>query len=979
MSVQLNPLSYTQATDSQNTMNEHLVANSINPNLESIQATATIANQLFASPLQALSHDHDYHSIQKKLSAFLAPDYVNPTFTQWQSFCQHLNSQEIPSSEKLLLLQAVSQCMHNPLDQGELAQLLTLVTHLKSISGVRLFKTLFSAQVPHQERHIRHYITVCQLLVELHEQPSLFKCMKENLPYLTKLISVLQEMEAGFLTAKYPERDIEETISRFSQLDEIIQFPLSAEELVKIKAEYLEVKARIHILKKSPAVDVKETVKRCALEWRDQHDLSAKHQLIAILAENIRHIYKIAPYDTQILSFLALVNTPEKLKGRIAQIKTGEGKSTMIAMLTAFMACQNQFVDVVTSSSYLAIRDCKKYTPFYQTLGLSVSHICERQPKQSHFHGQILYGTNTDFEFALLRDGLSHAELRHSMLNGKLQPRTFDVVIIDEVDNLFLDTALNSALLSVPGHEDWSWIYEPILTFIKDPLNQIGVLLLPKESIRALRQYLMTLLAEKYHEQILNLSVHCLRKWLSSAQNVLFKKLEKRDYIVKPVRKHSEENTCSSHEIVILDYMNTGRLNEGSQWRDGVHQFLQAKHKLKITPESLTAASLAHPTYFGLYKCIMGLTGTMGEAVEREEIQKIYGVDSFDVPPHFPNQRKKTPSSILPDSKIQHETILHEIEEMQKQGRPVLVLFQSVEESDAFSQNLSLKGIKHQLLNETQREDEDYLVARAGDAGMITIATNTAGRGTDILLSPQSKEAGGLYVVFAFFPINLRVEGQGFGRAARQGQPGSACMILNAKDENIQSLINGHVEGTEEALFSLLYQLRTEKIKQESHRRYLCSQMEMIYFDKLQLFFRELKEVHQLFKEPSFKEKFIDKCRKHPPLEQAHLDVLQKNEHWEPFKEMFYALLEKRMAGVVIDWGGLFDLFQRTYLSHVQKQWALFYNKLHDEMDLDDISAVQKHVDALYIQVRSELDNYLLNPRDNAMNILNWSNYNVPK
>src|SRR5262249_25377511 len=157
-------------------------------------------------------------------------------------------------------------------------------------------------------------------------------------------------------------------------------------------------------------------------------------QLIAIITETIRHHFKIAPHDTQILTLLALINVPEKLKGRIAQMKTGEGKSTMIAMHAAFIGCQSLFVDVVTSSSYLAIRDCEKYAPFFKALGLTTSHICHPRPSQSHFHGHILYGTNTDFEFAFLRDGLNRAELRYSKMNETLKPRTFDAVIVDEVD-----------------------------------------------------------------------------------------------------------------------------------------------------------------------------------------------------------------------------------------------------------------------------------------------------------------------------------------------------------------------------------------------------------------------------------------------------------------------------------------------------------------------------------------------------------------
>lgn len=241
-------------------------------------------------------------------------------------------------------------------------------------------------------------------------------------------------------------------------------------------------------------------------------------------------------------------------------------------------------------------------------------------------------------------------------------------------------------------------------------------------------------------------------------------------------------------DIEIVDYDGTGRVT-GGQWQAGMYQFLQAKHGLKITPEALTAASLSHPTFFSLYHLIIGLTGTMGEAVEREEVQKIYNVDSFDVPQHFPCLRKKIPGCIAITNEEQYEILLKNIQEMQRAGRPALLLFKTIKESETFSQFLHKKSIQHQLINENQRENEDYLVVRTGDAARITIATNVATRGTDILLSPESKAVGGLCVIFTFYPNNLRVEEQGFGRAGRQGQLGDCGMILNIQDELIQSLI----------------------------------------------------------------------------------------------------------------------------------------------------------------------------------------------
>jgi len=807
----------------------------------------------------ALLNQLDFGLFQKGSLQILQTHGDEESLKQWQLFCKHLHSFSDAKAEQMMLMQAAFQCLFQPIEPGELAQLITLSRHLKAIEGRRMLSAILTADVPPKERILSHYLRILQLLLDLHEEPGLFKVIQTTLPRLSSLLEKLQILHEGYLAKKYPDDNLDGLIQRFSQKNDLVEFPLSVEELQSIKQDYLAIK---DILKTLPTLSqsvLEEKIKYYGAAYRGlgqettykdlapkkhfilnrgqsiKHDgdltiesdditingdiivkngdliidcnnivvmnghltadgditiknsrfiadhAAAKHHIISILAETIRRQFNILPYSTQILSLLALINTPDQLKGRIGQIKTGEGKSTIIAMLAAFMGCQGLFVDVVTSSGYLAIRDCKKYQAFFNYLGMAASHINREKPKQKHFHAQIIFGTNTDFEFAFLRDGLYNMQLRYSRrFDGELIKRTFEAVIVDEVDNFFLDTALSSAQMGIRDHSDLTWVYPPIWEFVSDQPEDVAV---TPQLIQALRQFMQQKLLESQQKQLTQFKDEHLQRWFNSAHTACFKKKLEQDYLVQP--KKDDPNTL---EVTIVDYANTGRINAGCQWQHGIHQFLQLKHHLALAPPTKTAASIPHSAYFNLYQyIILGLTGTMGEAIERKEIQEIYKVGSFDVPPNIPGQRKRASDFILNTVQDKWAKIVEQLLELKKQKLPVLVLFKTIKESNLFSQYLSQQGIKHQLLNETQRESEDYLVDQAGEPGVITIATNTAGRGTDIRLAPESKKAGGLQLIFTFYPDNLRVEGQGFGRAGRQGQPGKCWMVLSKEDENIKS------------------------------------------------------------------------------------------------------------------------------------------------------------------------------------------------
>jgi preprotein translocase subunit SecA len=893
--------------------------------------------------VESLFLDVDYILFQEHATSLINELHDQESQQQWKLFCYHLNNLDEKKSEKLLLMQLAFRCFEQPLTNTQLAQLITLSFQLKEAYGLKLYRDLLEANVSASDRQMTNYITIFQLLIELNEVDDISKLARSNLPNLQNLILFLYSTQAKVMAEKYPKRNIDEVLERFGKIDDSNQYPLKQETLQSFKKDYLAIEAHLDEITSLPQAELKDQFLQHAKQWRDNRLPEAKQHLIAILVQSIRRFYKILPYDTQIIAFLALINEGgEKFRGRIGQVKAGEGKSTIFAMLIAYKASQGYFVDLITSSSYLSIRDYEKYKPFLNALGLTSSHICHQHQQQEHFHAQILYGTNSDFEFALLRDGLNKNKLRYSYRLGEntLQSREADVIFIDEVDNMMLDST-GAARMAIPGADNMAWVYKPIFDFVNEKINnQPG----DKNTIDELRKYLKTKTHSKYHTELSKLSDAKLLRWITSAQIAFYRKLKNRDYVV-------EDN-----EIRIVDYDKTGRISQGTQWQHGIHQFTQVKEGLLPKPESLTAASIAHPTFFSQYKEIYGLTGTMGELAERDEIQKIYAVENFDVPPHLPCQRIKMPERILLDESRQLEVIFDHINQMQKQGRPTLVLFESIHDSEEMSQFLQSKGIRHQVLNEQQRESEDYIISRAGEPKMITIATNTAGRGTDILLTQESLAAGGLHQIFAFYCDNSRVQEQGECRAGRQGQPGSSCMILQANDPHIFSLLASSQTAillwrdakTENEKMVLLNQLRTNKTIKESVSRRYSAKLESLYFNYLNKFFLHLQTLRSNLDTPEFKKQLQDNCTEEFIQTTCPYPVDLKSKHWAPLYRSALTLISNHSLGKQVDWISFVEQYCNTFEEHFVEYWGLFYSKLSDDVDGLDIVVADKIIKESY-------------------------------
>lgn len=592
---------------------------------------------------------------------------------------------------------------------------------------------------------------------------------------LDRLIEQIDSLRKNFLQKKFPMNSFEEPFEAYFTKSSLVQFALDESEKDSLKKKFSLLESLGLSVKNKPLAELVAMASKLS----EKSFLSEIDQLLllSIGREAVRIELGIMPYSTQMIAILGILYHPVALKGRIAQVRTGEGKSTIAALLAFYFALQGRFVDVISSSSQLAQRDQKKYESFFSRFNIATSYLCSAQRDEQAFTGQIIYGTNYDFEFAFLFDALKENELQN-IRNHKAKVFSFDVALVDEVDNLFIDTALNSARISIPHKNNHLWIYHALANFVqknsefvKNELKEES----KKNLLQTIKKELEAIESGKYRESIAKFSEKQWETWLQSAYKAFYVLKEKEDYVVMPQQKSGGKLQDS---IVIIDKENTGERQEKSRWQNGLHEFLEIKHRLKVSPEGLMPAAISHPIFFNMYKNIYGLTGTMGSHIERKEITDIYEIDSFDAPPHKPSQRKELSPKVLPTRESYYKALLEETEAMQQQKRPMLILLETIKETEELANFFKSQNMQVQLLNQRQPADENYIISLAGKPSAITIATNTAGRGTDIILSEESIKNGGLHLVFGFFPKNERVEVQGFGRAARQGQPGSVRMII---------------------------------------------------------------------------------------------------------------------------------------------------------------------------------------------------------
>ncbi len=484
-------------------------------------------------------------------------------------------------------------------------------------------------------------------------------------------------------------------------------------------------------------------------------DLAFKVRFFALLRELFKREFGVYPYNTQLLAILLMTGEQDDgIRGVYQQIKTGEGKSLILALTSAYLAIQGRRVDVITSNPYLAKRDAMKFTKFYGQLDISTDAFSIHGSEAAlDSNPNIVYTTNADMIFAYLSCQLNSKPFFHN--------DRFDVAVVDEADNLCIDLSEQSCRIAKEAPSIFSEeTLRGMLTFADSHQKNIYTDL-PGTIADFQKEFPGT---AEIHPIYIGLY---LRSALHS-NNVI----QDEDYVIR------------DEKVIIIDVHHTGRVQEKTHWGQGLHEFVTLRNNLKLQPHFGVSAQMNHPSFIRKYANIHCISGTFGDAVDREEISDVYGMRGFDVPSHHHSKRKDETISIVPASTEFFARLEQKIRMYHELKRPLLIITSSVRESFAVHTFLQEHGYPVQLLNDVKNIDaagverhEGEIIDRAGHASMITVATSVAGRGADITPDQEAIEAGGVHVLMTFLPFNKRVEYQGRGRAGRQGKPGSSEIL----------------------------------------------------------------------------------------------------------------------------------------------------------------------------------------------------------
>ena len=535
-------------------------------------------------------------------------------------------------------------------------------------------------------------------------------------------------------------------------------------------------------------------------------------EAFAVVRETAKRTLKQRHFDEQILGGIALH------QGKIAQMATGEGK-TLTATLAAYVNAIANKVHIITVNDYLARRDTVWMGQIYDFLGLSVgcvnsdgSYIYDPAhsekldetrdtlgsfkivheflrpvTKKETYNCDVVYGTNTEFGFDYLRDNLV-GDLSQVISPG----RAF--AIVDEVDSILIDEARTPLIISMPDAESPK-LYETfskIVPRLKENEDYAVDLKMRTAIITdaGLDKVEKMLGMENIYDEKGIKYVHHLEQALRA--EALFHK--DKDYVVK------------NGEIIIVDEF-TGRLLQGRRYSEGLHQAIEAKEGVKVQQESKTLATITFQNFFRLYNKLAGMTGTA--ATSAEEVPKDYNLGAAIIPTHKPMIRQNLPDRIYKTEEAKFKAVVHEVKERSEKGQPVLIGTISIDNNEKLSKMLSMEGVKHEVLNAKQHEREAAIHAQAGRIGAVTVATNMAGRGVDIILggnppdkkaAEQVKELGGLYVIGTERHEARRIDDQLRGRSGRQGDPGASQFFVSLEDSLLKIFGGDRVKGLMETL-----------------------------------------------------------------------------------------------------------------------------------------------------------------------------------
>ena len=451
-------------------------------------------------------------------------------------------------------------------------------------------------------------------------------------------------------------------------------------------------------------------------------------------------------------------------QGRIAEMKTGEGK-TLVATLPVYLnAIAGKGVHVITVNDYLATRDKELMGQLYEFLGLTtgvIVHGLTNDQRREAYNADITYGTNNEFGFDYLRDNMV-------IYKEERVQRPLHYCIVDEVDSILIDEARTPLIISGAGSKSTD-LYK-IADFFVKKLREEEDYTIDEKAHAAMLTDKGVAEAEKAFgiENYADANNMELQHHITQALKANYVMKRDKDYMVK------------GDEIAIVDEF-TGRLMEGRRYSDGLHQAIEAKEGVKVQRESKTLATITFQNYFRMYTKLAGMTGTA--LTEETEFREIYGLDVVVIPTHRPIQREDHPDLVFKTAKGKYDAIVEEIIETHKTGQPVLVGTTSIEKSEYLSSLLKKKGIPHKVLNARYHEQEAEIVSHAGELGNITIATNMAGRGTDIKLGEGVLEVGGLKIIGTERHESRRIDNQLRGRSGRQGDKGHSRFYISLEDD----------------------------------------------------------------------------------------------------------------------------------------------------------------------------------------------------
>ena len=493
-------------------------------------------------------------------------------------------------------------------------------------------------------------------------------------------------------------------------------------------------------------------------------------EVFALVREASTRVLGMRHYDVQLLGAMALHN------GKIAEMKTGEGKTLVATLAVILNSLEGKGVHVVTVNDYLAKRDAEWMGRLYNFLGLSVGVIVaglsDEQRKEA-YGADITYGTNNEFGFDYLRDNMKfYAE--------QLVQRGHHYAIVDEVDSILIDEARTPLIISGASDEStdlYQKVDEVVRTLEKEKhytVDEKGkTASLTDEGVLYVEEQLG--IENLYDTANITAQHHVLQ---SLKAHTVFRRDV--DYIVK------------NDQVVIVDEF-TGRLMAGRRFSDGLHQALEAKEHVTVAAENQTLASITFQNYFRMYDKLSGMTGTAD--TEAVEFAQIYGLEVSTIPPNRPMVRKDMPDLIYRTRREKMQAIIQAIKELHATGQPVLVGTISIETSELISQLLKREGVPHSVLNAKHHAQEAEIVAQAGQAGKVTIATNMAGRGTDIKLGEGVVELGGLHILGTERHESRRIDNQLRGRSGRQGDPGSSRFYLSLEDDLMRLFGSDRLSG----------------------------------------------------------------------------------------------------------------------------------------------------------------------------------------